>query len=82
MQATILLITLLVMMGTLAIILRAVLAVDGPAPSPNVNQTRVKFLWGMVIVGVVISIASLREWPHTAPGTDAMVVNITSGQWW
>ena len=82
MQATILLITLLVMMGTLAIILRAVLAVDGPAPSPNVNQTRVKFLWGMDIVGVVISIASLREWPHAAPGTDAMVINITSGQWW
>lgn len=82
MQATILLVTLLVMAGSLAVILRAVLAVDGPPLSSNVNATRVKFLWGMVIVGVFVSIASLREWPHTAPGADAMVVNITSGQWW
>ena len=31
---------------------------------------------------MVASIGSLRDWPHTQAEDDALVVNITSGQWW
>lgn len=82
MQEIILFATLLLMAGALTLILRAVLATDGPSPSSNAAGLRSKLLWGMVALGVVVSIASLREWPHISPGGDAMVVNIASGQWW
>jgi len=29
-----------------------------------------------------IVVISLREWPHKHSGDDAIVVNLTSGQWW
>ncbi|WP_238705151.1 cytochrome C oxidase subunit I [Parasedimentitalea marina] len=29
-----------------------------------------------------MSLASLRDWPHRSAGSDAMIVKITSGQWW
>lgn len=82
MQTTILIVTLLVMMGVLALILQAVLATDGPEPSENAPKTRSKVIWAMVVLGLLVSVASLREWPHAQAGTDALVVNIESGQWW
>ncbi|WP_298920991.1 cytochrome C oxidase subunit I [uncultured Roseobacter sp.] len=82
MQTTILLITLVLMAATLALILRAVLATDGPPPSDTAPKTRIRLLWTLVVFGVVLSVATLREWPHTSAGSDSMVVNITSGQWW
>jgi cytochrome c oxidase subunit 2 len=82
MQTTILIVTLLAMMGVLVLILRVVLATDGPEPSANAPKTRSKVIWAMVILGLFVSVASLREWPHAQAGSDAMVVNITSGQWW
>lgn len=82
MQTTILIITLLAMMGVLALILRVVLATDGPEPSANAPKTRSRVIWAMVILGLFVSMASLREWPHAQADGDAMVVNITSGQWW
>ncbi len=82
MQTTILLITLVLMVATLALILRAVLATDGPPSSDTAPKTRIRLLWALVVFGIVLSVATLREWPHTSSGSDAMVVNITSGQWW
>ena len=82
MQTTILLITLAVMLVALVLILRAVLATDGPEPSANANKTRSRLLWAMVIFGVVLSVGSLRDGPHASAREGAMVVNITSGQWW
>ncbi len=82
MQGTILLITLLLMAGALALIMPAVLAVDGPPPSPTASGARTKLLWAMVVIDVVLSVATLRDWPHASAGGDAMVVNISSGQWW
>lgn len=82
MQTTILLITLALMAGVLTVILRVVLATDGPGPAPTVNRTRSWLIWAMIVGGLVISVASLREWPHASAGSDAVVVNITSGQWW
>ena len=82
MQTTILLITLGLMAATLVLILRSVLATNGPPPSENAPKMRIRLLYAMVAFGVVVSVASLREWPHASAGSDAMVVNITSGQWW
>ncbi len=82
MQTTILLITLALMAATLVVILRAVLATDGPPPSDTAPKMRIRLLWALVGLGVLLSVASLREWPHKSAGSDAMVVNITSGQWW
>ncbi|MEO9682347.1 MAG: cytochrome C oxidase subunit I [Tateyamaria sp.] len=82
MQTTILLITLVLMAATLAMILRALWATDGPPPSEDAPKTRTRMIWGLVVFGVIVSVASLREWPHTSAGSDAMVVKISSGQWW
>jgi cytochrome c oxidase subunit 2 len=82
MQSTILLITLALMATTLVLVLRAILATDGPPPSETAPKIRTRLLWGLVVFGVILSVASLREWPHTSAGGDAIVVNITSGQWW
>ena len=82
MQTIILLVTLLLMAAVLILVLRAILATEGPEPAPSVNKTRTRLIWAMVVAGVVISVVSLRPWPHQGAGTDAMVVNITSGQWW
>jgi len=81
MQTTILLITLVLMAVTLAVILRALWATDGP-PSEDAPKTRTRLIWGLVVFGVIVSVASLREWPHASAGDDAMVVKISSGQWW
>ncbi len=82
MQTTILLITLALMAATLVVVLRAVLATDGPPPSDAAPKTRNRLLWALILFGIILSVASLREWPHTSAGSNAMVVNITSGQWW
>ena len=82
MQTLILIVTLRGMRGVLALIMRAVLATEGPEPSANAPKTRSKVIWSMVVLGLVVSVTSLREWPHTQAGGDALVVNIESGQWW
>lgn len=82
MQTTILLLTLALMLATLVLTLRAVLAVDGPDAPETIHSTRQRLLFGLIAVGVLISVSSLREWPHRAAGADAQIVNITSGQWW
>lgn len=82
MQQTILMVTLVLMAVTAYFILRYVRATEGPAPSASANQIRSRLLWGLVILGGVVSVASLRPWPHKSAGSEAMIVNITSGQWW
>lgn len=82
MQFTILLVTLAIMALTAAVVLKTVLTTGEAAPQDAVNRTRSRLLWVMVALGVLVSVGSLREWPHRSPGADAMVVNITSGQWW
>ena len=82
MQTTILLLSLALMLATLVLILRAVLATGGPDAPPTIHSTRQRLLFGLIVLGAIVSVASLREWPHKAPGHDAHVVQITSGQWW
>ncbi|MDA7827178.1 cytochrome C oxidase subunit I [Rhodobacteraceae bacterium] len=82
MQTKVLFVTLALMLIALILILRPILATDGAPPKPNANTIRKRFLYGLVIFGVVVSIASLREWPHTRSGSNPTIVNVTSGQWW
>ena len=82
MQPTILAITLVIMAVTLVLILRAILPTTGPEPNADAPKMRTRLIWVMIVFGVILSVTSLREWPHTHAGDDAIVVNITSGQWW
>jgi len=80
MQPTIFAITLVIMAVTLVLILWAILPTTGPDPDENAPLVRKRLIWVMVVLGMVLSVISLREWPHTHAGDDALVVNITSGQ--
>ena len=82
MQPTILAITLVIMAVTLVLILRAILPTSGPEPDADAPKMRARLIWVMIVFGVILLVISLREWPHTDAGDDAIVVNITSGQWW
>jgi cytochrome c oxidase subunit 2 len=82
MQTTILLVTLVLMAITAAVIYRTIFSTNGPVEVEVVNKTRTRLLTGLIVVGVLVSVASLREWPHASAGADTMVVNISSGQWW
>jgi cytochrome c oxidase subunit 2 len=61
---------------------RAVYASDGPPAGANTNKARSVLLWGMIVFGIILSIGTLRENPHQSASPDAMVVNISGGQWW
>jgi len=60
----------------------AVSNVDGPPVGENINKRRTQLIWAMTIAGIVITVGSLREWPHTKASEGAVVVNVSGGQWW
>ena len=81
MQPVVLIVSLF-LMGLIALLFwRAVAAAAGPLPDGGVNRRRTQLIWAMVVVGLIVSVASLREWPH-AVASDSFEVTISSGQWW
>lgn len=83
MQTTVLIVTLVLMAVVAFFFWSAVSASGGQPVAPGVNKRRMGLIWAMVLVGVLVSVASLREWPHAiAGGGDAVVVTVTGGQWW
>lgn len=83
MQPVVLLISLILMAALSAVFVLAVRAARGPAPGPGANAKRTGLIWAMTIAGVIVSVASLREWPHALASTgDALEVNVSGGQWW
>ena len=83
MQPLILTISLVVMAVVALLFWGSVRAASRPPQKENTDRRRTQLIWGMAIFGVFISIASLREWPHAiASDEDAVVVNVTGGQWW
>ena len=82
MQTLILVISLVLMAVVALFYSRAVFATSGPPAGENVNKKRSMLIWAMIIIGVIVSIGSLREWPHQSAGTDALIVNVSGGQWW
>lgn len=82
MQTTILIVSLVLMAAVGITYARAVLATDGPPAGPGANKARSILLWGMIIFGVIVSVASLRDGVHASAGPAPMIVNVSGGQWW
>lgn len=82
MQSTVLIVTLVLMAVVAFVFLRVVRSVNSDDEPQNANSHRTKFIWGLVIVGVAVTYASLREWPHAiASGGPVIQVNAKAGQW-
>lgn len=83
MQPVVLLISLILMAALTAAFWRAARAAQGKAPGPKANSKRTGLIWAMTIAGVLVSVGSLRQWPHALASTgDALEVNVSGGQWW
>lgn len=83
MQSNVLLISLVLMLVMAVVFYVAARASQGPEPGPGANGKRIGLIWAMIILGVLVSVASLRPWPHALASTNDVVdVEITSGQWW
>lgn len=82
MQTIILIVSLGLMAAVGVTYARAVFATDGPPAGSGANKARNMLLWGMIVFGVIISVATLRENPHAKAGPTPLVVNILGGQWW
>ncbi|WP_350333662.1 hypothetical protein [Coralliovum pocilloporae] len=83
MQPTVLAVALVLMAALALIFWRAVRAANGSPPDINPDRLRTRLIWALTIAGVIISVASLREWPHaTASESEAFTVSVTGGQWW
>ncbi|MGR3623555.1 cytochrome C oxidase subunit I [Pseudophaeobacter sp.] len=83
MQPVVLLISLILMALLSTIFLLAARASRGPGPGPKANAKRTGLIWALTILGVIVSVGSLRSWPHALASTsDALEVNVSGGQWW
>jgi cytochrome c oxidase subunit 2 len=82
MQSTILAVTLVLMAITAFIFWRVAGAVNADAEPANVGSRRSKLFWTLLVFGVLVTVGSLREWPHAvAAGDDVVQVNATGNQW-
>lgn len=51
-------------------------------PATGSEGRRSLLIWGMLIGGVAVTVASLWQWPHDVhAGDDAISVNVTGEQW-
>ncbi len=83
MQSTVLVITLVLMIAVALPFVKAVRSAGADGAPGNAEPRRNKLIWALVAAGVVITVASLREWPHAiAAGDDVVQVNATGGQWY
>ncbi|MBX9648136.1 MAG: hypothetical protein K2X57_13900 [Xanthobacteraceae bacterium] len=85
MQSTILLTTFLLMAAVASIFLvslSAASAGDGAEKAPKLEGVRLKFFIAILLLGVVVSVSSLRPWPKAvAAGSDVIHVKVTGSQW-
>jgi len=83
MQSTVLWVSLILMALVAMLFWRAAAASGGAAPDDRADKRRSLLIWAMIGVGIVVSIASLREWPHAvAAEGDATIMNVSGGQWY
>jgi cytochrome c oxidase subunit 2 len=83
MQSTILIVTLVLMIVVALPFLNAVRAAGRDGAARDVEKRRKRLIWALLIAGIVITAASLRQWPHAiAAGDDVVHVNVTGGQWY
>jgi len=83
MQFTVLVVTLALMLAVALPFLNAVRAVGADGAPGAVEPRRNKLIWALLAAGIVITVASLREWPHAiASGDEVVQINATGGQWY
>ena len=82
MQTIILAITLVLMAVISIIFWRVVGAVNASSALSDTGSRRSKIFWALVVLGVLVTAGSLRQWPHAvAAGDEVVQVNATGDQW-
>ena len=86
MQMMVLAVSLVLMAVVTYFFWRSITSASTPAEAPDAsrsNRLRGRLILALTAFGVVVSVLSLREWPHAiaAPGAGT-VVTVTGGQWW
>lgn len=82
MQSTVLIISLVLMSLMVLVFVRAVRSVNADEPMSEVETKRNRLIWAMGIIGVLVTLGSLREWPHAIPTSDDVVQVNATGQLW
>lgn len=83
MQTAVLAVTLVLMALLAFIFLRVVRSTQSDRQLGDTNGRRSQLIWVLLAFGVVVTVASLREWPHAlASGDAAIQVNAIGGQWY
>lgn len=83
MQTAVLAVTLVLMAAVALAFLMAVRSVNAEGGAGATESHRVKLFWGLAVIGVLVTVLSLREWPHAlAAGSGVVVINATGGQWY
>jgi cytochrome c oxidase subunit II len=83
MQSYVFVISLLLMIAVAAIFGWVVRHSHADAQlGPSVEGYRSGLFWGLVVVGIVIAVTTLRPWPYDVSGAnDAITVTATGSQW-
>lgn len=83
MHMTILLVSLAVMALVAGAFIAAVRASRATKePPPGVERRRGGLIWSLLILGIVVTAASLWRWPHDVRAdSGAVTVNVTGAQW-
>ncbi len=83
MQLTVLVITLVLMAVVSAVFIATIRSTDKSSELANVDQMRSRLVWGLLVLGAVVTIASLSTWPHAVrSNSDVVTVNATGFQWY
>lgn len=81
MQSIILIVSLVLMAVVALAFWRVIGAVNTDVEPVNIGSRRSKLFWGLVIFGLLVTVGSLREWPHTmTSGNEVVQVNATAEQ--
>lgn len=81
MQSIILIVSLVLMAVVALAFWRVIGAVNADVEPVNIGSRRSKLFWGLVIFGLLVTVGSLREWPHVmASDNEVVQVNATAEQ--
>ena len=82
MQIQVLVVTLVLMAVVTLAFVASVRASGIAETSTNVESRRMTLIWSMVVVGVIVTFASLWQWPHAISDSGQEVtINATGSQW-
>ncbi len=82
MQTIILAVTLVLMAVVALVFWKVVGAVNASGEAANTGSRRRIFFWALLVFGILVTVGSLRQWPHAIASGDGVVqVNATGAQW-